>query len=217
MKRTLNKELFLLINGLIGISLMIALSVFFKSTDKSGNPELFIAAENMERSLKIIQDYCIQNHINTGNPEDPQHTGLIGPEWSGITTTIGDPEAKRTTINPNFAALIAHFLQQAGVKRAIRSPSEIQPPSQPFWSHRWQQQRPWSFIHWSSSPLDLPHLVHRIRNLTSGISINFCLNIRSLKPDRLPHPSEGKMTPVRNSKKQLPTASGSACRSQASR
>ena len=71
----------------------------------------------MEKSLRIINDYCIQNQINTDNPEDTGHTGLIGPEWSDLTTTLGDPEAKRTTINPNFAGLIAELLIQAGVKQ----------------------------------------------------------------------------------------------------
>ncbi|MFA5815540.1 MAG: poly-gamma-glutamate system protein [Bacteroidales bacterium] len=112
-----NKERFLLINGLIGIGLMVALSMLFKSSGNSAFAELRIAAENMKQSLKVIEDYCIQHQINTDNPEDPRHTGLIGPEWSELTTTVGDPEAKRTTINPNFAALIAHLLKETGVKK----------------------------------------------------------------------------------------------------
>ena len=104
-------------NGLIGIGLMLVISLLFNSSASSGAPELRRAAENMEESLSVIRGYCIQHHINTDNPEDPRHTGLIGPEWSEITTTIGDPAAKRTTINPNFAALIAHLLREAGVKK----------------------------------------------------------------------------------------------------
>jgi poly-gamma-glutamate system protein len=96
---------------------MVIVSMLFNSPARSGDPALRKAAVIMEQSLAVIRDYCIQHHINTDNPEDPRHTGLIGPEWSGITTTIGDPEAKRTTINPNFAALIAHLLQEAGVKK----------------------------------------------------------------------------------------------------
>jgi len=117
MKGTGNKERFLLFNGLIGIGLMITVSMLFNSTAQSSDPVLRKAAETMKQSLTIIKGYCIQHHINTNNPEDARHTGLIGPEWSEITTTMGDPEAKRTTINPNFAALITHLLQEAGVRK----------------------------------------------------------------------------------------------------
>jgi poly-gamma-glutamate system protein len=117
MKSTGNKEFFLLINALIGICLMVAISLIFTTSAKSGALELREAAENMEQSLTIIKNYCVQNQINTNNPEDFRHTGMIGPEWSELTTTVGDPEAKRTTINPNFAALIVHLLNEAGVKK----------------------------------------------------------------------------------------------------
>lgn len=117
MKSKGNRERFLLINGLIGIVLMTAVSMPYSPSARSASPELKIAAENMRESLKSIQDHCMQNRINAGNMEDPLHTGLIGPEWSELTTTAGDPEAKRTTLNPNFAALVAHLLQEAGVKK----------------------------------------------------------------------------------------------------
>ena len=41
---------------------------------------------------------------------DPNRTGLIGPDWSEITTTIGDLPAKRTVTNPDLAAMIARIL-----------------------------------------------------------------------------------------------------------
>jgi poly-gamma-glutamate system protein len=41
---------------------------------------------------------------------DPNRTGLIGPDWSETTTTIGDVQAKRTATNPEFAAAIARIL-----------------------------------------------------------------------------------------------------------
>jgi poly-gamma-glutamate system protein len=41
---------------------------------------------------------------------DPNRTGLIGPEWSETTTTIGEVQAKRTATNPDLAAAIARVL-----------------------------------------------------------------------------------------------------------
>ncbi|HEK86787.1 MAG: poly-gamma-glutamate system protein [Candidatus Saccharicenans sp.] len=47
---------------------------------------------------------------------DLNKTGLIGLEHSPLTTTLGNLEAKRTTTNPNMAALLVHLLEKAGVK-----------------------------------------------------------------------------------------------------
>src|SRR6187399_876105 len=40
---------------------------------------------------------------------DPNRTGLIGPDWSETTTTIGEVQAKRTTTNPDLAAAVARI------------------------------------------------------------------------------------------------------------
>jgi poly-gamma-glutamate system protein len=117
MKTGQHKERFLLVSGLIGIGLMAAVSLLSGTGSRPGSPELLAAAETMDQSIRIIRDYCLEHQINTENPEDPQQSGMIGPEWSEITTTTGDPEAKRTTLNPGFAALIAHLLREAGVKK----------------------------------------------------------------------------------------------------
>ncbi|MCB9476349.1 MAG: poly-gamma-glutamate system protein [Deltaproteobacteria bacterium] len=51
------------------------------------------------------------------DPEtDPQESGIIGLLMSPVTTNTGSLPAKQTTINPNFAAVIVHFLERAGVK-----------------------------------------------------------------------------------------------------
>lgn len=62
-------------------------------------PEKLEAARTMEQTLRTIDK------------------SLIGPEWSDITTTLGDLEAKRTSLNPNVAALVVHLLDEAGVKK----------------------------------------------------------------------------------------------------
>ena len=48
---------------------------------------------------------------------DVNRTGLIGLGSSPITTSLGNLEAKRTTTNPDFAALVVMLLDQAGVRR----------------------------------------------------------------------------------------------------
>lgn len=51
---------------------------------------------------------------------DPNRTGLIGPEYADLFTTLGSIEAKRTTTNPDVAALMAHLLAEAGVGQGDR-------------------------------------------------------------------------------------------------
>lgn len=47
---------------------------------------------------------------------DPNRTGLIGFEWSSITTTLGDLQAKRTATNPLWAAYVVRRMVEAGVE-----------------------------------------------------------------------------------------------------
>jgi poly-gamma-glutamate system protein len=48
---------------------------------------------------------------------DPNRTGLIGPEWSEITTTLGILPAKRTATNPDFAAALVRLIDRLGLTR----------------------------------------------------------------------------------------------------
>lgn len=48
---------------------------------------------------------------------DANRTGLIGVESSPLTTSLGDLEAKRTTANPDFAALLVRLFREAGARR----------------------------------------------------------------------------------------------------
>jgi poly-gamma-glutamate system protein len=75
------------------------------------------AAESMQRAMTILAEHRAAH----GPPLDPQNdinsTGLIGAVFSPMTTTLGNLEAKRTTTNPNMAALSVELLRTAGVKR----------------------------------------------------------------------------------------------------
>jgi poly-gamma-glutamate system protein len=46
-----------------------------------------------------------------------QYSYMIGDEWSEITTTLGALEAKETSANPDFSALIVRFLHEARVAK----------------------------------------------------------------------------------------------------
>ncbi len=48
---------------------------------------------------------------------DLNNTYLIGPDYTELTTTLGNLEAKRTSLDPNFAAAMVRYYQQAGLKK----------------------------------------------------------------------------------------------------
>lgn len=47
---------------------------------------------------------------------DPAGSGLIGVDYSDITTTLGSLTAKQTSLNPQFAGLMVMWLKQLGLR-----------------------------------------------------------------------------------------------------
>jgi len=73
------------------------------------------AAEQMRKAFPILATYA--EHLESpANPmDDPNRTGLIGVEFNEMTTTIGSLTSKRTSTNPDFAALIVRSLHELGL------------------------------------------------------------------------------------------------------
>ena len=101
------KARFLFLNGMISLLVLILMSAIPEKNVSSPLPEMSEAAAIMEQSIEIISSYCRRNNINMDDLIDPARTGLIGNELTELTTTIGHLDAKRTTVNPNFASLNA--------------------------------------------------------------------------------------------------------------
>ncbi len=74
------------------------------------------ASERMRRAELVLKEALAARGIPVETELDPNLTGLIGPEWTPLTTTLGTLEAKRTVLNPNFAALMVRYFHQAGLK-----------------------------------------------------------------------------------------------------
>lgn len=73
------------------------------------------AAQIMQQCMEQVKVY----KEDLGVPlekEDWFQTGMIGTSFTGITTTLGAIEAKRTTANPDMAALVVQLLEEAGIQ-----------------------------------------------------------------------------------------------------
>lgn len=73
------------------------------------------AANLMATAIEAIREYRTESKVPF-SPDDINLTGLIGSRYSPITTTLGDLGAKRTSTNPNFAALLVYLFHHAGVQ-----------------------------------------------------------------------------------------------------
>lgn len=73
------------------------------------------ASGMMEKAMKLIRKEKKQRGLAVDFQTDINNTGMIGVEWSPITTTLGALEAKRTSANPDFAAVVVDMLKEANI------------------------------------------------------------------------------------------------------
>ena len=73
--------------------------------------EMHDAAGRMRKAIDVIAGYHETAGIEIDETIDPNRTGLIGPEYTDLFTSLGQLEAKRTTTNPDLAALMVHLLR----------------------------------------------------------------------------------------------------------
>lgn len=73
------------------------------------------------RHMKIVSNKILERKIEKGIEVDYgldiNKTGLIGHEYTEITTTLGNLESKRTSTNPDFAALFVKILKERGLQK----------------------------------------------------------------------------------------------------
>lgn len=96
-------------------SLLFALTT--RTTGKTPYFESQIQASTLMKDCEdFLHAYIIDNGIQI-EPEDLNSTGLIGPAYTPLMTTMGDIAAKRTSLDPNFAAILIKYFNQAGLKQ----------------------------------------------------------------------------------------------------
>ena len=75
------------------------------------------AAQLMKICLETIKEERLKRDIPLDVGLDPNQTGIIGKEYTQLTTTLGNLEAKRTSTNPAFAALLVKYFKEANLKK----------------------------------------------------------------------------------------------------
>lgn len=89
-------------------------------TPKNDYEEMYNAAVQTDSAFAAIRRARLERGYPISAIDDPCGTGLIGDSYTDITTTLGSLEAKRSSTNPNVAAMIVDLLKQCGVKQGDR-------------------------------------------------------------------------------------------------
>jgi len=78
------------------------------------------AAQKADAAISVTGEKRTELNHPWSEQLDPARTMLIGPSMSNVTTQVGHLDAKQTSINPNFAAVVVEMLVEAGVKKGDR-------------------------------------------------------------------------------------------------
>lgn len=70
------------------------------------------ASRRAQACYEAIYDLKVERGLEINAAADINRTGMIGLDYSFITTTIGNLEAKRTATNPNFAAMVVDMFTE---------------------------------------------------------------------------------------------------------
>lgn len=79
--------------------------------------EKLAAAELCQLAADQLKNVRLEKGIFVDVVNDPNQTALIGQEFSLITTDRGELDAKLSSTNPNFAAIVVQLLKDAGVRQ----------------------------------------------------------------------------------------------------
>lgn len=99
--------------ALVVLAAALVLLELTKSTVPTEDaPEKRAASERAAACYEAIYAEKLSRGLEMDAGADINRTGMIGLDYSFITTTVGNLEAKRTSTNPNMAAVVVDMLHE---------------------------------------------------------------------------------------------------------
>ena len=102
--------------ALFAIGGLASVEHFRSISKKSYYSEKLAASQLALEAMELIKQERLQRGPVIDPEVDPAGSGLIGSAVTLVTSDAGDLEAKQTSVNPNFAAVIVDLLKKAKVK-----------------------------------------------------------------------------------------------------
>ncbi len=108
---------FTLFNNMRLLLLAVGMAVlWYLSAPSVMSSEESLLWEKVRSAQLHLSQWRQQNGIATPAENDPWQCGMIGLEWSGITTTLGELASKRTACNPAWAIQFSRWFRELGLK-----------------------------------------------------------------------------------------------------
>ncbi len=79
--------------------------------------QMLAAARTMQAASAVLYPHKLALGIWPGEKVDPNHTGMLGQEYTPMTTSAGTLSNKRTATSPDFAAALAKRMAELGVNK----------------------------------------------------------------------------------------------------
>ncbi len=79
--------------------------------------DMLAAARTMQAASRVLVTEKEARGLLAPPEADPNRTGMIGQEFTPITTTLGDLESKRTATNPDLAAALVKLVASLELRR----------------------------------------------------------------------------------------------------
>lgn len=98
------------------IGIVLTLVVYLMTPPVLLDADAGQAMRQMETCMKELKIMRLGLGIPIDRELDPAMSGLIGVDYSDITTTLGDLRAKQTALNPRFAGLLVVWLKKIKIK-----------------------------------------------------------------------------------------------------
>lgn len=107
----------MLLIAFLSLASFVAVEKFPRVVKQPWYAEKLAAARLTGEAFKAIKAERIARGIPIEPEADPLQTGLIGHSITPVTSNSGYISAKRASVNPNWAALVVHWLKRAGVEK----------------------------------------------------------------------------------------------------
>jgi poly-gamma-glutamate system protein len=111
------KPTWLAVAAALSIALWLLIEQALQHPIHSQFAEMLMAARSMQTASRVLWLEKEMRSLTPPMQVDPNRTGMIGQEYTPITTTIGELPAKRTATNPDFAAALVRQIASLGLTR----------------------------------------------------------------------------------------------------
>ena len=103
--------------ALFAIGLLYIVETTKKNVKEEWYSEKIAASRLTQKALLHLKNERFEHVHFVDNINDPNETGLIGEQYTPITTGSGSLPIKSSTMNPNFGAMVVQLLKEANLKK----------------------------------------------------------------------------------------------------